>query len=250
MQLTKINELNDNTAAPDLSNFIDTELPLTDFQFEEGMHEAKNLQKRTWATYYGRSVWIEWKDIPEGSAIRPDDAQILWRIRLLTDLLRSVKPDSFRAALCLGYIKTADADGATRFGVVFEGPSPTQSKIATLRELLSQTPKPSLSARVVLCAVLARCVHSLHAVNWLHKALQADNIIFFSSSGSLDLDAPFVSGFDLSRPSNMDQWTEKPGFEPAKDIYRHPNAQSSQTDGSYRKLYIYSLGIVMTEIAR
>ncbi|OSS51659.1 hypothetical protein B5807_03136 [Epicoccum nigrum] len=250
MQLTKINELNDNTAAPDLSNFIDTELPLTDFQFEEGTHKATNLQKRTWATYHGRSVWIEWKDIPEGSAIRPDDAQIQWRIRLLTDLLRSVKPDGFRAAPCLGYIKTADPDGATRFGVVFEGPSPTQSKIATLRELLDQTPKPSLSARVALCAVLARFVHSLHAVNWLHKALRADNIIFFSSSGSSDLDAPFVSGFDLSRPSNMDQWTEKPGFEPAKDIYRHPNAQFSQTDGSYRKSYdIYSLGVVMTEIA-
>lgn len=48
----------------------------------------------------------------------------------------------------------------------------------------------------------------------------------------------------------MDEWTEKPGFEPAKDIYRHPNAQSSQTDGSYRKSYdIYSLGVVMIEIA-
>jgi hypothetical protein len=250
IQLTEINKLNHNTAAPDLSNFIDTELPQTDFQFEEGMHEAENLQKRTWATYHGRSVWIEWKDIPEGSAIRPDDAQIQWRIRLLTDLLRTVKPDGFRAAPCLGYIKTADPDAATRFGVVLEGPSPTQSKITTLQELLGQTPTPSLSTRVALCAVLARCVHSLHAVNWLHKALRADNIIFFSLSGSLDLDAPFVSGFELSRPSNMVQWTEKPGFEPAKDIYRHPNAQFSQTDGSSRESYeIYSLGMVMTEIA-
>jgi hypothetical protein len=250
IKLTEMNQLNHNTATPDFNQFTNTELPQTDFQFEEGMHEAENLQKRTRATYRGRSVWIEWKDIPEGNAIRPDDVQIQWRICLLTDLLRSVKPNGFRAAPCLGYIKIVDADDATRFGVVFEGPSPTQSEITTLRELLGRSPKPSLSARVALCAVLARCLHSLHAVNWVHKALRADNIIFFSSSGSSDLDAPFVSGFELSRPSNMEQWTEKPGFEPAKDIYRHPNAQSSQTDGSYRESYdIYSLGVVMTEIA-
>lgn len=43
---------------------------------------------------------------------------------------------------------------------------------------------------------------------------------------------------------------EKPRFDPSKDIYRHPNTQSSQTDGNYRKSYdIYSLGILIIEIA-
>jgi serine/threonine protein kinase len=214
------------------------------------MPEPEDLQQRTQAIYRGRSVWIEWKEVSAGSAIRPDDVQTQWRIGLLADLLCSVKPDGFRAAPCLGYVKTADGGDATRFGVMFKGPSTTQSKITTLRELLGQTPKPSLSARVALSAALARCIHSLHSVNWLHKALRADNVIFCSSSSSSNLDTSFVSGFELSRPSIMDQWTEKPGPEPARDIYRHPNAQSSQTDGSYRKSYdIYSLGVVMTEIA-
>lgn len=44
--------------------------------------------------------------------------------------------------------------------------------------------------------------------------------------------------------------TEKPGFDPSKDIYRHPNTQSSQTDGNYRKSYdVYSLGVVTIEDA-
>ena len=44
--------------------------------------------------------------------------------------------------------------------------------------------------------------------------------------------------------------TEKPGFDPSKDIYRHPNMQSSQTDGNSRKFYdIYSLSIVIIDIA-
>ncbi|KAI1205185.1 uncharacterized protein F4807DRAFT_444283 [Annulohypoxylon truncatum] len=44
--------------------------------------------------------------------------------------------------------------------------------------------------------------------------------------------------------------TEKPRFDPLQDIYRHPHAQSSHTDGNYRKCYdIYSLGVVLIEVA-
>ncbi|USP79752.1 hypothetical protein yc1106_07026 [Curvularia clavata] len=250
IQLTEMNDLDHTAAVSGLSQLFDTQLPLNDFQFEEDIRESENLQQRTRAIYRGRSAWIEWKDVSAGSALSPDDVQIQYRMGLLTNLLRSVKPDGFRAAPCLGYVKITDAENVIHFGVVFEGPSAAESKITNLRELLGQMPKPSLSARMALCAALARCVHSLHAVNWLHKAIRSDNIVFFSSSSSPHLDAPYVSGFELSRPSIMDEWSEKPGFEPAKDIYRHPYAQSNQTDGSYRKSYdMYSLGVVMTEIA-
>ena len=149
-------------------------------------------------------------------------------------------------------MKTVDSEHATRFGIVFEKllTDGVQSDIITLRELLGREPKPSLSTRVSLCVVLARCVHSFHAVNWLHKALRADNIVFISSPRPPDLSALFVSGFELSRPSIIDQMTEKPGFDLSKDIYRHPNTQSSQMDGNYRKSYdIYSLSVVIIEIA-
>lgn len=202
--------------------------------------------------YQGGSVWIEWKDIPANNKLDPQSEQIGRQIGLLTDLLRSVKPDGFRAPPCLGYVKVVDSDYLTRFGIVFEKP-PTdsaQSNIVTLRDLLGQNSKPSLSRRISLCAVVAHCIYSFHAINWLHKALRADNIVFFSSPGPPDLSAPFVSRFELSRPSMIDQMTEKPAFDPSKDIYRHPNTQSSQTDGNYRKSYdSYSLGVVLIEIA-
>ncbi|EMD89535.1 hypothetical protein COCC4DRAFT_68577 [Bipolaris maydis ATCC 48331] len=250
IQLTKMSNLNDPPDTPDFTQLDNAQLLLEDFEFKEGALEPENLQQRTWANYHGKTVWIEWKEVPIISSFRPDDVQMQWRIGMLTDLLRSVKPDGFRAPPCLGYIKATDADDATLFGLVFEGPSSTESKIVTLRELLAEPLKPSLSTRIALCAALARCLHGLHAVNWLHKAFRSDNIIFFTSVSSPDLQSPFVSGFELSRPSNMDQWTEKPIFEPAKDIYRHPNAQSNQTDGNYLKSYdIYSLGVIMVEIA-
>ena len=114
----------------------------------------------------------------------------------------------------------------------------------------STEPNPLLSTHIALCAVSARCFNSFHAVIWLHKALRTDNIIFFSSPSPPNLSAPFVSGFELSRPSIIDQMTEKPGFDPSKDIYRYPNTQSGQTDDNYQNSYdFYSLGVVIIEIA-
>lgn len=54
--------------------------------------------------------------------------------RPLTDLLRFVKPDGFRAPPCLGYVKIVESDHATRFGIVFEKPSidGAQSDVVTL----------------------------------------------------------------------------------------------------------------------
>ncbi|KAL9030550.1 MAG: hypothetical protein Q9196_001338 [Gyalolechia fulgens] len=239
IQSTELSQLNSNATGTSDSNPIGTPLPRGEFIFAKGALGYDALRQRTSAVYRGVNVWID-----------PDTEQVGRRIGLLTDLLRFVKPDGFRAPPCLGYVKIND--DTTRFGIVFEKLSiaGAQSDIVTLRELIGREPKPSLSTRISLCAIIARCVHSFHAVNWLHKALRADNIIFFSSAGILDLKAPFVSGFELARPSTIDQMTEKPRFDPLNDIYRHPSAQFSQADGNYRKSYdIYSLGVVIVEIA-
>lgn len=252
IQFTRMSQLNSNAMVTPVSKFIGTPLPLGEFVFADGALERDTSQQRTSAIFQGDRVWIEWKDIPAGSGLGPEIEQVERRIGLLTDLLRFVKPDGFRAPPCLGYVKIVDSDDTIRFGIVFKKTSTddAQSDIITLRELLGREPKPSLSTRIVLCAILARCIHSFHAVNWLHKALRANNIVFLWSPGPPNLSAPFVSGFELSRPSMIDQMTEKPRFDPSKDIYRHRNTQSTQTDGNYRQSYdIYSLGVVMVEIA-
>ena len=252
VQSTILSQLNSKAMVASDSKFIGYPLPLGEFVFAEGALEYDTLQQRTNAIYQGGSVWIEWKAVPASNGLDSDNEQIGRWISLLTDLLRSIKSDGFRAPPCLGYVKVIDSDYVIRYGIVFKKPltDGVQSDIVTLRELLRREPKPSLSTCMSLCAVLARCVQSFHTVNWLHKALRADNIVFISLSRQPDLSAVFVSGFKLSRPSNIDQITEKPGFDPSKEIYRHPNTQSSQTDGNYRKSYdIYSLGVMIIEIA-
>ncbi|KAK5011782.1 hypothetical protein LTR28_003982 [Elasticomyces elasticus] len=160
---------------------------------------------------------------------------------------------TYQGRSCLGYTKYAKEDNGVRFGIVFDTPASegAGSELFALRSLYEQKLKPSLSARMSTCAILARCIHSFHAVNWLHEGLQSNNIVFFASSAKeQDLTRPFVSGFKLSRPSTAENLTEKPVSDPFADIYRHPDVQSSRTDSNYRKSYdIYRLGIVLIEIA-
>ncbi|MCJ1356206.1 MAG: hypothetical protein MMC33_006200 [Icmadophila ericetorum] len=236
IQHTRMDQLaSESCPSSGSSKLIGALLKLDEFGFADEDLKWDTMQKRVNAIYQSRSVWVELKHIPDSG------------------LLCRKKPVGFRAPSCLGYIKDVDGDNGARFGIVFDSPASecARSELFTLRELYERRSKPSLSARILMCAVLAQCIHSFHAVNWLHKGLQSSNIIFFASSANgQDLSRLFVSGFELSRPSTVDKMTEKPTFDPFTDIYRHPDAQSSQMNGNYRKSYdIYSLGIVLIEIA-
>jgi hypothetical protein len=227
-------------------------LDLKNFTFPEAYPDWHNMPYRTSGAYKDIGVWIEWNKVANDNSYGKIE-QVERRIGLLTDLLSYDKPDEFKAPPCLGYVRVEDIDYGTRFGIVFKNPSSEGAAgpdPPTLRYLVQNIPKPSLSDRIALCAILARCIQSFHSVNWLHKGLRSQNIIIFQSSERWNFSSPYVSGFELSRPSIMDQLTEKPAFNPWEEAYRHPDAQSSQTDGNYCKSYdIYSLGIVFIEIA-
>jgi hypothetical protein len=230
-----------------------TRLELTQLAFDEARPNRDLELQRLNATYEGRNVWVEWKHVRASSNSNAaiNNQQIEGRIILLTDLLSFKKPEGFRAPDCLGYVKDSSSDRMlSRFGIVFEKPT-TSSKLTTLHQLLEKAAKPSLSSRMCLCATLARSIYSFHAVNWMHKGLRSQNIIFFlNDSARPDLGAPFLSGFELSRPSMRAEMTENPDFNPFQDIYRHPLAQSSEASSRYRRSYdIYSLGIMLIEIA-
>lgn len=254
IQHTKMTQLaSEPSTLPGSSSFIGTLLKSDEVRFADEDLEWDTMHKRAQAVYRGRNVWVEWKDTPYSGSSVASSKYTEYRVGLLAGILCREKPVGFRALPCLGYIKDTHGDDGIRFGIVFDKPAGegAGSEPLALRDLYGQRSKPSLSARLLLCAVLARCIHSFHAVNWLHKGLQSNTILFFASAvNGQDLSQPFVSGFEMSRPSTADEMTEKPTFDPFADIYRHPHAQSGQTDGSYRRSYdIYSLGIVLIEIA-
>ena len=225
---------------------------------------------RTAATYRfldgsTRNVWIEWKayetitesNTPGMEALVPHPAT-LRRFRELIQLLRAQEVPDFCIPSCLGYFDDHLRSGSThhRFGVVFEVPRhiPSVMALKSLRSLLQPEPRPlqkaSLSTRTHLAHKIANCVAYLHAVNWLHKGIRSDNVIFFMQGSEHDMDHFYLTGFEHSRPDRTGMTTNTGHRDPAWELYRHPGVQGTGKHLEYRKTYdLYSLGIVLLEIA-
>jgi hypothetical protein len=221
-----------------------------------------------------QQVWIEWKSYDPQSFNGSPDPKILDRLKALTALLKENKhSDKFKAPHCLGYFRDIDPitnDDACRFGLVFETPEGISSskRPISLLSLLQNKGKsmPSLTSRIALSHALSEIVEKLHAVDWVHKGLRSHNILFFSTSDShnpssdnewahINFSAPYISGFDYSRPAQNEELTEKPPENAALDIYRHPSVHGSASplpsnSGGYKKSHdIYSLGIILLELS-
>lgn len=205
------------------------------------------------ARYGEKKVWIEWKR----HDFKPnDDSQ--WhqvvedRVRKLATLLsRPDKPEEFRAPLCLGYIKEQKSEHG-RYGFVYEKPLnvPTTTQPTSLLDLIRTVAKPSLTKRIALAHAITRSLMYLHSVNWLHKGIRSSNIVFFTTPGETPTySEPIISGFDYARPDAADEQTEKTPQHSEHDMYRHPFALGSSSSRSKKSWDIYSVGIVLVEIA-
>lgn len=205
------------------------------------------------------AVVIEWVDY---------DAEDLGlkfvHLRRLDDLARMMHsamdrhPD-LHTLDCLGY---TDDVARSRYGLVYKAPRPTFS---TLHDLIagSDLKTPDLDARVRLARTLAVALWSLHSLDWLHKSLCANNILFFPSAASAaatkptagaavvpDIAAPFLVGFDAARPDLDTDMSVAPRNPSILDLHRHPTSvRRGLSPKPYCKAYdIYSLGLVLLEI--
>jgi hypothetical protein len=234
---------------------INTKLDMESFVFSGPLRDLIRQDCRTPASWKGKHVWIEWKQAPSTYGVRlARSGEIEMRFMLLTELLCFEKPRGFRAPTCHGYVQVEDENDEPMFGLVFGVQDDALSEsfsIYTLYELLNELPKPSLTVRVSLARALAESIYHFHAINWLHKGIRSESILIAKPEGAQpNLSNPCISGFELSRPKIMDNMTEKPAFDPLRDLYRYPAAQSSCPNQQYQKSYdLYSLGIVMMEIA-
>ena len=203
-------------------------------------------------------VWIEWKAY-KTKYDRSLDRHVpvpkdLKRIKCLASLLQSEIPKQFCAPHCLGFFNdrddTKDSDHNARFGLVFERPKERSSPVS-LRQIIFTERKPSLTDRISLAHKISTCMLYLHAVNWLHKGLRSDGVIFFPDSSTSSISEPYISGYEYARP-NKDGETTTTGteFDDYMMLYVHPNYQGVEAKGTYSKIFdIYSLGIILLEIA-
>ena len=204
-------------------------------------------------------VFIEWKtystvldkdtnrDVPSVSSLD--------RANGLVALLQSSNLKAFRTPQCEGFFDLRDgentADRPPLFGVMYKSPSPDFlfQVPTTLESRLRSEAKPPLGARMRLAHAISDSVLYLNTVRWFHKSLRSDAVIFFpESADNVDITKPYLSGFEYARPSSAGRTTHV-SQPPANNLYVHPGYQQSTSPGYTRTYDVYSLGIVLLEIA-
>jgi serine/threonine protein kinase len=245
----------------------------------DGYHEIAWLQKQSSSateTSLSYRVLVERADFSR-SWVKRTPEERAERIAALAKLLTRKKPAHLRVLNCLGYL----APNHEGYGLIFSFPPNQENAIPeTLLGHLNQsvakhgvkraTNKPALEARCQLALALARSIAELHSIHWLHKALNSNNILFFSSPaqfGIPDLSKPFIVDFRFSRPDGLSPFTDLSRDHPFAD-YVHPQyleerkwyqgkrptdtwtGMDDRNVGRFRQLYdYYSLGIILLELA-
>jgi len=127
----------------------------------------------------------------------------------------------------------------------------------SLNKLFASSRKPALETRYKLARRLTQTFSRLYGSAWMHKSVNSGNIIFphLLSAETLNaftaINTALVQGFGYSRQhteaQTIDRGRVNNDLEAA--IYRHPNYQGETASGYQLHYDIYSLGLVLFEIA-
>ncbi|KAK3382661.1 prion-inhibition and propagation-domain-containing protein [Lasiosphaeria ovina] len=218
--------------------------------------------------------------------ISPEDKQKLSsRMQRLVMLLRKPRSPAFMTPQAEGCIHDASSSCwwlvlhfplELRLSLHYQLPSSTHLTPVSLLSLLraKTAPKPQLEARIALASAICTTFSELYTSGWLHKGVRSDNILFRTSSlnpllpsttedqSSLPqqdssshmarlLQSFLVAGFDYSRQESEGATIDKAktSGNVAVAIYRHPNYQGDAAQGYKVQHDMYSLGLVLVEIA-
>ncbi|KAF2737113.1 hypothetical protein EJ04DRAFT_393641, partial [Polyplosphaeria fusca] len=103
--------------------------------------------------------------------------------------------------------------------------------------------EPPLGDKFKLAQSLATTLMQLHTSDWLHKAVQSDNVLFFESRPSIT--KPHLAGFEYARDIAMESMRLRPTGENELDYFYHPDVVFGYSKG----LDLYSMGVVLLEVA-
>jgi len=215
-------------------------------------------------TLESRSVLIEWKKY-EGYWDTEIGNTLFNRVEMLTLFLRTASKSAevldLRILDCLGYCHD---EKNMRLGFVFAMPLSTsqQRSYVHLNACFSLTSSPPLLGdRFRLAQKLCTAVFEFHKAQWFHKSFSSYNILLFpdvelaneAAGGTPDISsytilAPYIIGFNHSRPGKPDEFSEPAHLSLELQRYQHPDYKNRPMQKFQRTYDYYSLGIVLLEI--
>ncbi|KAK4152787.1 hypothetical protein C8A00DRAFT_34510 [Chaetomidium leptoderma] len=151
----------------------------------------------------------------------------------------------YRLLDCLGYVET-------------KGRNDDEETDVDCFDTCSLSAIPSLRTRFSLARQLANALYQLQCSNWLHRNLSSHQTVFFRDrdSGALRLDAPYLIGFQYSRPDDNKRRPMKvissEGISRDTDcpeLYLPAEFSTAEPRRYRRSDDVYSLGVVLLEIA-
>lgn len=178
---------------------------------------------------------LEWvSSIPQGLAI----SLIQLRDELPTNQCRHRRPEEARTLRFVGLYQGGDNRAALAYELPYVPP--------TLRDVLTNVPKPTPSDRCTLAKLVATQVRSLHVhFRNKHMGLRTESFVFLRDpscgNGPTKQNGAGVRELDLRNPYLLD-W----GRESCPSVYQHPDFDPE------KKLWYYdvwSLMVVLSEIA-
>lgn len=203
-------------------------------------------------------ILIEYKDYPLVSG-GLEDAEIVkteWIIKSRTQQLAGLLSASGENRLgTLPFKGLVDQRNMSRHAFVFNFPldADTNSSPETLHSVID-TPSSAnlwpLAARFRVAQTVAKSIGAFHADGWVHKGVRSQSVAFFKNRDSKILlrDSPYLVDIEYSRPESGSTLLLRDNDD-EKNLYRHPEIQDVARS-SFSKLHdIYSLGVVLLEIA-
>jgi hypothetical protein len=183
------------------------------------------------------------------------------RVQRLAMLLGSTQSPALRTPKALDYISDSSSFCwwlVLEFPVDIPASMPLPEPL-TLHQLLRPSTKfrPPFEQRVQLATSLCETMSSLYSSGWLHKSLRSANVLFpFVDLPNYAIESriicePLISGFEYSRQeTDMESINNAMMFSNvAAAIYRHPHYQGESAQGYRIEFDVYSLGLVLVDIA-
>ncbi|KAL2831450.1 hypothetical protein BDW59DRAFT_140183 [Aspergillus cavernicola] len=153
---------------------------------------------------------------------------------------------------CLGYL---DEPGEGRTAFLYQLPRSQDiqpvGNIVTLHGRINDQSfrgRPPLGSRFLLAHTLASTLLGIHTCGWVHKNISSRGIIVYPSVGRQRL-IPYVAGWGYARNIDGGTLLVNADTDLEANLYRHPLRQGQPRDSFKPEHDIYTLGVILLEIA-